>query len=619
VFLLFPLQFFTPFNDNARDVLFTVGVLAIATVASAVAAFLTWSLRTPEYRRMNRPIQLARIFSVAAAVVSGIIVVLTGSLAIIGFVGLAFLSLPLAYLYTIGRYRLLDLELRVRRNVQWGVLSVLWGAVAVLLFGVVLGGIADANFRLPRVTISGLSVEVLDTGNADPASPGPVRWVLLLSGILAFIVVRVVRKRGQVFINRRFYRQPTDYTRAVAALAEVLAKRLSLVDLGRGMVERLATVLRLKRAAVFFFRSDGACCCGETFGVEKEVWGEMRSITDRPFVETVTALTKVSRVDYLPPGLRDRLRSAGFHFLIPIRSQQLLIGAMILGEKQSEGNYSDGEIEFLSAAASQASVAIENAFLYEELAGKERLEHELQIARRIQLASLPQETPALAAFDIAGVSSPAMEVGGDFFDYLVDGDGRLTVVVGDVSGKGTSAALYMSKVQGILRSLHEFRLAPGDMFVRTNRLLAGDIDRSSFVTALCASFGAAAGNALLARAGHLPLYVFAAQSGSVSRVAPRGLGLALDENAKFAEQLEERTLAFARGDVFLFVTDGVTEARNEEGEEYGEERLVGLLQQEGRRTATEIRDALSAALRDFVGKADQHDDQTIVVVRATGV
>jgi sigma-B regulation protein RsbU (phosphoserine phosphatase) len=192
-------------------------------------------------------------------------------------------------------------------------------------------------------------------------------------------------------------------------------------------------------------------------------------------------------------------------------------------------------------------------------------------------------------------------------------------VVGDVSGKGTSAALYMSKVQGILRSLHEFRLAPGDMFVRTNRLLAGDIDRSSFVTALCASFGAAAGNALLARAGHLPLYVFAAQSGSVSRVAPRGLGLALDENAKFAEQLEERTLPYAGGDVFLFVTDGVTEARNEVGEEYGEERLVGFLQQEGRRTATEIRDALSAALRDFVGKADQHDDQTIVVVRATGV
>jgi serine phosphatase RsbU (regulator of sigma subunit) len=105
-------------------------------------------------------------------------------------------------------------------------------------------------------------------------------------------------------------------------------------------------------------------------------------------------------------------------------------------------------------------MAMENAFLYEELAEKERMKHELAIARRIQLASLPQKTPVVKGLEIAGSSLPALEVGGDFFDYLNGSTDHLTVVVGDVSGKGTSAALYMSKVQGILRSLHPREPSP---------------------------------------------------------------------------------------------------------------------------------------------------------------
>jgi serine phosphatase RsbU (regulator of sigma subunit) len=357
--------------------------------------------------------------------------------------------------------------------------------------------------------------------------------------------------------------------------------------------------------------------------VEQDRWEKTCLFADARFIDAISRLTGESRVDYLPASLKQQFQADGFQFVIPIRSKDRLIGTLFLGEKQSEASYSSGELEFLSAAARQASVAIENAFLYEELAQTQRMALELQIARRIQLASLPQKTPVLPSFDIAGSSQPAMEVGGDFFDYLPGGEDRITVIVGDVSGKGTSAALYMSKVQGILRSLNEFDLTPAEMFIRTNRLLAADMARNSFVTAIGATFDGAKRTVLLARAGHLPLYVFRSSTVSVERLAPRGLGLALDENRKFVEQLEQTQISFAAGDTFLFVSDGVTEAHNEIGEEYGEIRVLELLRREGLpreglRSAEEIRDTLLDDVSRFTGIKDHEDDCTVVVVKVRG-
>ena len=136
-----------------------------------------------------------------------------------------------------------------------------------------------------------------------------------------------------------------------------------------------------------------------------------------------------------------------------------------------------------------------------------------------------------------GVSVPAQEVGGDYFDYLDGNDGQLTVMIGDVSGKGTSAALYMSKLQGIVRSLHGFDLAPRQLFVRTNDLLGRDMERRSFVTVLGAFFDSPARTLTVARGGHLPLYQWVAATGAVRRWLPRGLGLGLTAS----ERLRQRT------------------------------------------------------------------------------
>jgi serine phosphatase RsbU (regulator of sigma subunit) len=330
-----------------------------------------------------------------------------------------------------------------------------------------------------------------------------------------------------------------------------------------------------------------------------------------------TARSEMS-AEYAPPRIGDALRGAEFGYLYPLRSRDTLVGVIFVGEKQSEAAFQNADFEFLGAMASQIAGDVENAFLYEELAGQERLKHELQIARQIQMASLPQFTPQVRGLDVAGVSIPAHEVGGDYFDYLDGRPNRLTVMVGDVSGKGTSAALHMSRLQGIVRSLHAFDLSPRELFSRTNQLISRDLERRSFVTALGGFFDTDRLTMVLARAGHLPLYVYRHRTTEVDRVLPRGLGFGLSTRPMFDLELEEQTLGYEVGDVFLFVTDGVTECQDGQGEFYGEERLQQALAAEAPRqpTAVALRDVLEAGLRRFVGDTDAFDDQTIVVVRA---
>ena len=288
---------------------------------------------------------------------------------------------------------------------------------------------------------------------------------------------------------------------------------------------------------------------------------------------------------------------------------------MLTGEKRSESPFHQDDLEFLTSIAKQASVAIENAFLYEELAEQERLKHELEIARQIQLASLPQTTPIMDGLEIDGVSIPALEVGGDYFDYLNGQPDEITVIVGDVSGKGTSAALYMSKVQGILRSLHGFNPSPRDLFIHANTLLCKDLEKKSFITAIGGFFNSKSHSMRLARAGHLPLYYYNSKTEAVESVTPKGLGLGLKNSTIFSAQLEEKKIKYRAGDVFLFITDGITEAQNEQGEEFGEERVSLILKNNHHLPPHEIRNAYFSALERFATDSYQHDDQTLVVVK----
>ena len=529
--------------------------------------------------------------------------------------GLLVLAVVLSYLYVIGRYRLLDLNLRIRRNVQYSLVSVVWGILMATLLVNVFLSLPSVKLNLPVILIHGSTIEAVD----EPASAGAREWMnrlaLISIGTASWYLLWRVRKWGQDWIDRKYYRTQYDYRQAVNELAEVLATKLSMADLGAALTAKIADLVRAKRAGVFFFRSGEVSACRVGYGIQQDAWGGFCTLIEGGLYQVLRDAGEHIHVDYLPPALKEAFRSNEFYLIVPVRSRERLLGALVLGEKLSEATYRREDYEFLAAAAVQSAMAMENAFLYEELAEKERMKHELAIARRIQLASLPQKTPVVTGLEIAGVSHPALEVGGDFFDYLNGSTDHVTVVVGDVSGKGTSAALYMSKVQGILRSLHGFGLSPADLFIRANRLLCGDMEKSSFVTAVGAAFDPLERSFVLARAGHLPLYHFVAAEGRVVAITPRGLGLGLNNAGVFSAEIEERVVKYGPGDVLLFITDGVTEAHNNSGELFGEDRLTDLLSARAGESAPAIRDAVIRELAAFADGALQHDDETIVVIK----
>jgi serine phosphatase RsbU (regulator of sigma subunit) len=254
--------------------------------------------------------------------------------------------------------------------------------------------------------------------------------------------------------------------------------------------------------------------------------------------------------------------------------------------------------------------------LMQEQAEKERLEEELRIARQIQMSLLPAQglvTPS--GVRIAALCLPAAEVGGDYYDLLPLGETRMGVLVADVSGKGTSAALYMAELKGLVLSLSRIYESPAKLLCEANRILAANMDSRSFVTMTYAVVDTAARRMRYARAGHNPLIHFQARTGLTRVLTPAGLGLGLDPGDRFDKILEEDEVPLDAGDFFLFFTDGLSEAMNPGAELFGEGRLRRILEASGRLTSEELKERILEEVRRFVGDADPHDDMTLVVLK----
>ena len=607
-------------RDHVRspNAIFAAGLVVMLFVTQ----YVTWrgrGERTPEDRAMMRPLRYAKLSLpvIAAALLSGAAILgkvresLYYAFALLVFV-------PAAYTYVIAKYRLLDLDLRVRRSVQYSIASITWGALSIVALLWVLSYLPSLRLSVPNIQVSSSSVEVLD----QPATEAHRLWLekglLMIAAIGLAFLFRAVGRGGQHWIASRFHRTAYDYKRASTELAAVMGTRLDLDGLADGLVGTLVRLMPLKQAGVIFVHGSRRYCGSRAPGFASDAWAGLCSRAADQIVGLAARAASEITVNYLAEPLRGALRAAGVQYLFPIHAHDSLVGVVLVGEKRSESAFVDDDFQFLGAVSRQVSAGVENAFLYEDLAEQERLRHELDIARRIQLESLPQFTPVVEGLDVAGASLPAFEVGGDYFDYLNGDPQQLTVMVGDVSGKGTSAALYMSKLQGIVRSLHGFRLTPREMFVRTNDLLGRDLERRAFVTALGAFFNSADRRLVLARAGHLPLYHWDARAREVRRVLPRGLGFGLSNHPVFDEELEEKEIRYAPGDLFLLITDGITECLATQGEDFGEGRVMALLRESALagHTAAAVRDRLLGAVRQFAGDAEQFDDQTVVVVRA---
>jgi len=247
---------------------------------------------------------------------------------------------------------------------------------------------------------------------------------------------------------------------------------------------------------------------------------------------------------------------------------------------------------------------------------KQRLDDELRIAREIQRSLLPTCAPSIPGLSIADLCEPAREVGGDYYDFFDLGPRRLGVLMADVSGKGTSAALYMSELKGLMLALSHTERSPRQLLRTVNHLLSEHLDNRSFITATYAVIDLDAMTLTYSRAGHTPLIV--AADGVAHVLIPDGmvLGLRIPGAAdRFDAILEERCRRLVAGDLIVLYTDGITEAMNPSGDFFGDDALTRLLASATDRDAAAVRERVVRDVRAFVGDAEPHDDMTMVVIK----
>ena len=280
----------------------------------------------------------------------------------------------------------------------------------------------------------------------------------------------------------------------------------------------------------------------------------------------------------------------------------------------------DDQLGELAGSFNSMTASIED--LLRQAAEKKRLEEELRIAHEIQMSLLPQGALVIAGLSVTALCVPAREVGGDYYDFLPLDDHRVGVLIADVSGKGTSAALYMAELKGLVLSLSEIHTSPRTMLIAVNRIIANHLDARSFITMTYAVVDLRERTMTYARAGHTPLiYVpgvcAEGRPRQVQILVPDGMvvGLKLDHGEMFERHLVEETIPLQPGDLYLLFTDGISEAMNARDDLFGEERLGRLVETHAHLPSEELRERVLREIAAFVGDAPQHDDMTMILLK----
>ncbi len=311
-------------------------------------------------------------------------------------------------------------------------------------------------------------------------------------------------------------------------------------------------------------------------------------------------------------GLRDIGRLRGSLISVPLTARKELIGILHAAREMTQG-FDQDDIDVLSSFGDHVTIAIENARLISRSIERERLQQELLVARRMQRQLLPSSVPQLERASFSASSESSTEVGGDYYDLVELGRDRWGIAVGDVSGKGVSAAFYMAEVKGIVLSLSRVCSSPKELLVRANEALHGSLERKAFVSLVYAVLNERTGDLILARAGHCPVIHGRGSSGRLIR--PNGLGLGMAATDVFEGATEEQVIRLEPGDRCLFYTDGITEARDRNGEEFGYDRLMEIVGRSEDLSADDLKSRILAAVRTFADGAAYTDDMTLVVLQ----
>ncbi len=298
--------------------------------------------------------------------------------------------------------------------------------------------------------------------------------------------------------------------------------------------------------------------------------------------------------------------------IVPLYSSKKRMGSLVILHPEEYG-FERSDVEVMTAFANNVSIALENSRLLKDSIEKERYKRELMLAREIQQKLLPQKLPLIENFSIAAFSDPAEEVGGDYYDVVRLKNGKTCIILGDVSGKGISAAFYMAQLKGVVLADAKEAVSPADILQKINSILYSTMEKNMFITLSALMIDGNAGKIKLARAGHMPFIVF--RNESVEVITPKGIGIGLVNDDSFIGSIEEIEYNMLPSEVCVVFTDGINEMRNSKNEEFGMENLKQISEKSVYNNSGEaVIEILRNELERFSEGVSHHDDMTALAL-----
>ncbi len=505
--------------------------------------------------------------------------------------------LPVAFGYSIFKYQLMDVSIVIKNAIVYGAATISIAAVYFLVIYLIGQSISTAIGTEYKGIIAGIIF------------------------IIFALVFQSTKDRFQDFLTSKFYPEQFAYQKILVTFSNDITTVVGLDNILNTMQATFVDSLRINTFGIMLYEGNqNEFILVRSVGINSEelkvpglnlpkVINEKNATSKIPVIEEED-FTRAFPVTHV------MLTEEGIYTVVPMIIKQKIIGLMLLGLKHSGAKFAGKDVDLLYAVANQSAVAVENARLYRSEAEKIKIERDLDLARKIQQSLLPKVIPSVRGLDISGEMIPAQQVGGDYFDLIPVGDDKLFVVVGDVSGKGLSASLYMTKLQTMVETACIPGREPKEILIEINKRIYESMERSWFVTMTLALFDMKAKKVKFCRAGHMP--VFAAKNGGMNKYRTIGLGIGLERGIIFEKTLREEEVILDKDQIFAFFSDGVTEAMNENMDLFGEDKLTELLLNKSARNSNEILSDVWNSIKNYRGKAEVNDDMTMVLVKVTG-
>jgi len=409
-------------------------------------------------------------------------------------------------------------------------------------------------------------------------------------------------------------------------LSQTFNSSLDLDEVLNRVMDEVVAATRAERGFVMLHEDDGRPVFRVARGMDQNTIDDpqfqvSRSVVERVAREGQPILTSDAQSDDRF-SMRQSVMILGLRSIlcVSLRIKDKVSGVVYVDNRLQAGIFTQADLELLTAIASSAAIAIENARLYQVAVEKGRMERELQMAREVQASLLPRETPQVPGWEFAARWQPAHEVAGDYYDFIPvdfnlakgsEPSPGLGIVIADVSDKGMPAALFMALTRSIVRASMGHAPSPADGIARANRLICADSAGGMFVTLFYALLNPEAGEITYVNAGHNPPLLYRTEQDQLTKLTRTGMALGVVADSSF----RQRTVHLNPGDFVLLYTDGVTDATDAHLRDFGMERLQRVILDHRHAPAADVVAALEQAIGDFSGSTAPFDDVAIVVTK----